>query len=202
MKNRRIILLFLLIIILLLLFYFLFYYPVNHSKPKKIIPEKIEVEEVEKVENENIPEENPKSDPVEEIKEEKKEEKNPPVPETPKEKPAPVETPTVTYTCPEGYTLEDVKCRQVISANHVCPEGTTDFSDENTPRDTYCVNLDEGYQSDSDSCPEGYGTIMQLGIGSPTIYRCIPLHLKIYTCSEGYTLEDKSCIKIIDATKN
>lgn len=113
-------------------------------------------------------------------------------------------TPSITYFCPEGYELTDKKCVSIVEANHVCPDNTHDYSneDEGIPRDTYCVNLNEGYEIEGEDCPSGYGYIRQLGLGTPSKNICLLLHEKIYTCNEGYTLDGNKCINEIEANTN
>lgn len=110
--------------------------------------------------------------------------------------------PQITYSCPNGYTLDGIKCTSVIDANHVCPDGTVDYSSANISPDTYCVNLSEGYEIDTDDCPDNYGSVAVIGFGTPTVYHCLPLHEKIYTCQDEYSLDGTKCIKTIDASVN
>ncbi len=110
--------------------------------------------------------------------------------------------PASSYSCPNGYTLSGTKCTSVINASYECPPNTYDYSNEGIPRDKYCVNLSEGYDTDSTNCPSGYGSIQVISLGSETKYRCIPLHEKRYTCPDGYTLSGTKCTKTIDATLN
>ena len=105
---------------------------------------------------------------------------------------------TVTYSCPEGYILNGTKCFSTVDANYVCPPNSTDYSNNDIPRDKYCVNLSQGYESETDSCPSGYGLVSIISFGGPTKYSCLPLLEKIYTCDEGDILEGTKCIKIID----
>ena len=112
----------------------------------------------------------------------------------------PVVPPVITYTCPEGYVLNGTKCTSTISSNYVCPPNTHDYGSADIPRDTYCINLSEGYEIDTDSCPSGYGILAIIGFGVPDKYKCFPLHNKIYVCDDGYQLNGTSCIKEIDAS--
>ena len=112
----------------------------------------------------------------------------------------PVVPPVITYTCPEGYVLNGTKCTSTISSNYVCPPNTHDYGSADIPRDTYCINLSEGYEIDTDSCPSGYGILAIIGFGVPDKYKCFPLHNKIYVCDEGYQISGTSCIKEIDAS--
>ena len=113
---------------------------------------------------------------------------------------ASVVPPVITYTCPEGYVLNGTKCTSTINANYVCPPNTHDYGSADIPRDTYCINLSEGYEIDTDSCPSGYGILAIIGFGVPDKYKCFPLHNKIYVCDDGYQLNGTSCIKEIDAS--
>ena len=110
--------------------------------------------------------------------------------------------PSVNYSCPDGYTLIDKNCISEIDANYVCPEGTHDYSNSDIPKNTYCINLDEGYETDTESCPSGFGMVKVISFGGPSKYSCFPLHKKIYTCPDEYNLNDKKCTKIIDASIN
>ena len=83
----------------------------------------------------------------------------------------------------------------------MCPPNTTDYSDDSIPRDTYCVNLSEGYDTEN-GCPSGYGEIKMIILGGNDKYQCLPLHEKIYACDDGYLLDNNKCIKTIDANKN
>lgn len=107
--------------------------------------------------------------------------------------------PVITYYCPDGYTLNNTTCTSTIAANYVCPPNTTDYSSNDIPGDTYCVNLSDGYDSDTDSCPDNYGVIAIISFGAPTYYKCLTLYKKIYTCNDGYTLNGTTCTKTINA---
>ncbi len=120
--------------------------------------------------------------------------------QTPTPTPNPTPTPAITYYCPDGYNLVGTQCTSVISASYVCPENTTDFSTNNIPQNTYCVNLSEGYITE-DGCPSGYGLIEIISLGGPTKNKCLPLHRKIYVCNDGYSLNGTNCSKTIDALK-
>jgi len=119
---------------------------------------------------------------------------------TPTPEPTPEPEPVITYYCPDGYSLEGTECTSIISADYVCPTDTHDYSSEDIPRDTYCVNLSEGYETE-DSCPEGYGSLAIISLGAPTINKCFPLHKKIYVCNDGYNLNGTNCIRTINAEK-
>ncbi len=120
--------------------------------------------------------------------------------QTPTPTPNPTPTPAITYYCPDGYNLVGTQCTSVISASYVCPENTTDFSTNDIPQNTYCVNLSEGYITE-DVCPSGYGLIEIISLGGPTKNKCLPLHRKIYVCNDGYSLNGTNCSKTIDALK-
>lgn len=109
--------------------------------------------------------------------------------------------PSVNYTCPDGYILIDKKCISEIDANYVCPDGTHDYSNSDIPQNTYCINLDQGYETDTESCPSGFGIVKVISFGGPSKNSCFPLHKKIYTCPDDYNLNDKKCTKIISATE-
>lgn len=109
--------------------------------------------------------------------------------------------PVITYSCPNGYILEGTKCKMEIDANYVCPNNTHDYANDNIPRDKYCVNLSEGYETEEE-CPSGYEVMRIIGFGIPDQYKCLPLYDKIFTCDEGYSLNGTKCIKLIDATIN
>ena len=117
---------------------------------------------------------------------------------TPTPDPTPDPEPVITYYCPDGYSLEGTECTSIISADYVCPTDTYDYSSEDIPRDTYCVNLSEGYETE-DTCPEGYGSLAIISLGAPTINKCFPLHRKIYVCNDGYNLNGTNCIRTINA---
>ena len=111
-------------------------------------------------------------------------------------------TPIITYSCPDGYNLDNNKCISIKDASLECPSNTTSYADDNIPRDKYCINLNEGYEIDNDTCPEGYGLVVILGWGTPDINQCFPLHEKVLVCDDGYSLDNNKCIKIIDANMN
>ena len=114
------------------------------------------------------------------------------IPETVPPPPEPV----ITYSCPEGYQLNGTQCIQTIAARRECPAGTTEYSN------TYCINLSEGSDSDSDSCPNGYGVLTIIGWGTPDTYQCFPLHEKMYVCDDGFQLNENQCIRLIQAIQN
>ena len=111
-------------------------------------------------------------------------------------------TPKIVYYCPSGYNLDNDKCISEIDANRVCPNNSTAYSDDTIPRDTYCIDLNDNYTvEENESCNNGYGKVMILGFGTPTTYTCSKLYTYIYTCEDGYTLNNNKCIKIIEANK-
>ena len=107
--------------------------------------------------------------------------------------------PTINYYCPDDLVLEYNKCVATVDANYTCPLNTIDYSSDGLPRDTYCVNLNDGYETSSDSCPENYGIMAVISIGKPTVYKCLVLYNKSYTCNDGYELNGDKCIKKMDA---
>ncbi len=107
--------------------------------------------------------------------------------------PLPTPEPTITYYCPDGYALNNTTCTSTIAANYVCPSNTTEYTTK------YCVNLSDGYESEDGNCPENYGSIDIIGLGTPTIHKCLTLYEKTYTCDDGYVLDGTNCIKTINA---
>ena len=105
-------------------------------------------------------------------------------------------TPIITYSCPNGYTLNGTKCTTTIDANLVCPDNTTESINNS------CINLSEGYETPTEECPSGYILIKIISIGVPDKYNCYPAHSKIYKCDNGYTLSNNKCTKTINATQN
>ena len=131
----------------------------------------------------------------------KKEERKPtPSPNNVPKNNTPSPSPVITYICPSGFVLEDQICINRTTPNYVCPDGTTSYSDDNTPPDRYCVNLSEGYTTDSE-CPAGQGMIKVIRLGEPDEYKCFPLHEKIATCGQGFTLINGSCIQTTEPTE-
>ena len=106
---------------------------------------------------------------------------------------APTPEPTITYYCPDGYVLNNTTCTSTIAANYVCPSNTTEYTTK------YCVNLSDGYESEDGNCPENYGSLDIIGLGTPTIHKCLTLYEKTYTCDDGYVLDGTNCIKTINA---
>lgn len=105
----------------------------------------------------------------------------------------PTPKPTITYYCPDGYVLNNTTCTSTIAANYVCPSNTTEYTTK------YCVNLSDGYESEDGNCPENYGSLDIIGLGTPTIHKCLTLYEKTYTCDDGYVLDGTNCIKTINA---
>ena len=111
-----------------------------------------------------------------------------------------VEEPTPTYSCPDGYTLNDKKCIIITDTHLGCPEGSLSAGDENH---SGCIIFAEGYYSDNDSCPDNYISIKVISLdGTPNRMACYPIHDKVPVCYEGYTLVDNKCYAEIDATLN
>jgi len=105
--------------------------------------------------------------------------------------------PQPTYSCPSGYSLNGTQCTSIIDANYGCPSNTTEYTGG------ACINFSEGYDTDSDTCPSGYGSLKIINWGAPDTYKCYLLHQKIYTCSGDYSLYNgNKCIKTISATMN
>ena len=111
--------------------------------------------------------------------------------------PAPVTptTPTITYSCPDGFNLQGETCYQSISATLTCPNGLAEI-------DAGCINLSGGNISEDDTCPNGYYLIKQINWGAPDIIKCILIESKIYTCPDGYNLNNSTCTKSVPATRN
>lgn len=105
--------------------------------------------------------------------------------------------PQPTYSCPSGYSLNGTQCTSIIDANYNCPSNMAEYAGG------ACINFSEGYDTDSDTCPSGYGVLKIINWGAPDTYKCYLLHQKIYTCSGDYSLYNGSkCIKTISATMN
>ena len=64
-------------------------------------------------------------------------------------------TRNISYTCPDGYVLNGAICTSTMDAKYACSENTTDYSNEDIPKNTYCVNLSEAYDKPESGCPEG-----------------------------------------------
>ena len=205
MKNKKGIVIIIIVLDLIILSFLTYYFLSHINKSDDNKPEYITVEmdiiddNKDEVVEEDKTSDDGKDDDVKvniddnkPVQNDNNQSNNQPVPSTPK----------ITYSCPNGYTLNDTKCTSVIDANHVCPENTHDYSNDGIPRDTYCINLSEGYQRDTNTCPDNYGVIAVLGFGTPTTYQCLPLHEKIYTCPEGYSLDGTKCTSVVDAIQN
>ena len=104
-------------------------------------------------------------------------------------------TPTVTYTCPDGYQLNDKKCTSTVDPNYECPSGLTEYAGDR------CINFSEGVETETESCPDDQGLLKMLGWNGPESnkYYCYPLYDKVYTCDDGYSLTNNKCVKTIDA---
>ncbi len=160
-----------------------------------------ETNTTEEIKNETTPVETPKKEetPVKKTSNSNKKptSQNNNTPTT--QEPTPTPEPTITYYCPDGYTLSGNKCTHTVAANKGCPQNTHDYSNDGIPRDTYCVNLSDGYETEDNSCPSGYGIISVIGFGTPTTYKCLKLYKKVYTCENDYILNGTNCTKTIDA---
>lgn len=207
-KKVKYLLICLLIIILLLIAIFSIV-KTKKDKEDKIdntkTEEKIVKEDIEEKTDIEIPqEEEPKEieEPVEEPpKEEPKKEEKPstkPKQDKPKQetKPSTPTEPPVTYTCPDGYTLNDTKCTITIDATLKCPEGTLEGGEPSG-----CFKFSEGVEVEGETCPSGQVGLLVISLGGPDKYNCYPSYKKVYTCEEGYTLNNNKCTKTIDATK-
>lgn len=110
-----------------------------------------------------------------------------------------VEEPTPTYSCPEGYTLNDKKCIIVTDTHLGCTDGLVSAGDDNI---SGCISFSEGIYTD-DICPDNYISIKMITLdGTPSKMVCYPIHDKVPVCYEGYTLVDNKCYAEIDATLN
>lgn len=207
-KKVKYLLICLLIIILLLIAIFSIV-KTKKDKEDKIdntkTEEKIVKEDIEEKTDIEIPqEEEPKEieEPVEEpVEEEPKKEEKPstkPKQDKPKQetKPSTPTEPPVTYTCPDGYTLNDTKCTITIDATLKCPEGTLEGGEPSG-----CFKFSEGVEVEGETCPSGQVGLLVISLGGPDKYNCYPSYKKVYTCEEGYTLNNNKCTKTIDATK-
>ena len=107
-------------------------------------------------------------------------------------------TKSKSYTCPDGYELNNDKCTITVNAIYDCPPNTTSFDNGSS---NGCVNLSEGYERPESGCPNGTGEIHVLAfMGTPEKYECLPLHNKTYQCEDGYKLNNNKCTKTINAT--
>lgn len=143
-------------------------------------PEKVEEEKEKDIEKEEVPSSNSNT-PV----------SRDPVPSNP--------TPTVTYHCPDGYSLEGTKCKITTNIQTICPDGYWDY------QDGLCINVNsnDSYEvQENETCAEGYGYLTLSQLFGPSTYHCYPVTSKIYTCPDGYQMTGDSCIQIIDAYTN
>ena len=115
---------------------------------------------------------------------------------TPKRTPKP--TPNPQYYCPDGYSLHNTTCSLTVNATLVCPENTHEYGSGGV---SGCINFSEGVQTETESCPSGYGLLKMTSIGSPDKYYCYPIHSKIYHCENGFTLSNGKCTRTINANK-
>lgn len=106
-------------------------------------------------------------------------------------------TPTITYSCPDGFELQGESCYQTITAEASCPNNMV-----NT--DHGCISFSEKESStDGSTCPNGYWGLAEIHIdGTPDEFYCHPLHNYIYNCPEGYNLNNNMCTKVIPANRN
>ena len=106
-------------------------------------------------------------------------------------------TPTITYSCPDGYNLQGNECIQTITAEASCPNNMV-----NT--DHGCISFSEKEASvDGSTCPNGYWGLAEIHIdGTPNEFYCHPLHNYIYNCPDGYNLNNNICTKVIPANRN
>ena len=103
------------------------------------------------------------------------------------------------YTCPNGFTLNGTKCTITIDAHYDCPKGSHSSSDGNI---SGCIIFSEAVETPTGDCPVDQIMITQISLGGPNKYMCYPLHNKVLTCYEGYTLvNNNKCTATIDATK-
>lgn len=181
---KRIIYLIMMAIILVLMSFSLY------KKPKEININDIKIDNSSKENIDDSSKENNTSiDDSSKESNDKKEESNPIIE-------PPISQYTPIYSCIDGYSLINGRCVKSIGADLVCPENTYEYTVE------YCINLSEGIPTDSETCPLGYGIITMIGFGIPDTFKCLPLHKKIYTCPDGYTLDNTYCISIIDPIIN
>lgn len=216
MNKKKIIIIISIIVLLLLILTTIFVIAHNKNNKKQEIKEEPKIEEKieipeEKEEKIEVPEETeePKvEEKKEEVKKEepKKETTKPSTPTKPTKPSEPTKpttptqptTPTVTYTCPNGYTLNGTKCSITVDAVLDCPSGKHSSSDGNL---SGCIDFNEGFET-QDSCPSNHIQIKMITLdGTPSKYYCYPVHPKVYTCEQGFTLSGTKCTKTINATK-
>ena len=106
-------------------------------------------------------------------------------------------TQSVTYSCPDGFELQGQECIQNIDATATCPNNMINI-------DPGCIIFSEKVESsDGNTCPDGYYGLTEIHIdGTPDEFYCHPIHNKIYTCPDGFNLNNTNCTKQVPATKN
>ena len=110
-------------------------------------------------------------------------------------------TTTKTYYCPNGYKLDGTKCIISKEAEYKCPSGMTEIKYNGISEDKNCINLSEENIKPEGGCPAGTYEIHQIGfMGTPDLYKCYTFYNKVYVCDDGYTLNNKTCIKTINAS--
>ena len=218
--NKKKIAILVSIIIIILLFLVLLFFVITNNKDNKKEEIKDDTKIEEKIDKEETPPEDiPKEEsPIEEetpIEEEKKEEpkKEEPKKEEPKKEIKPVTppkpkteenntpdpepvtpTPTIEYTCPNGYTINGNKCTITTNATLQCPEGTVEGGEPSG-----CFKFSEGIEVEGTTCPAGQVGLTIIGWGTPDKYMCHPSYNKVYVCEDGYEINGTKCTKTIDA---
>ncbi len=110
-----------------------------------------------------------------------------------------VEEPSISYSCPNEYVLNDKKCISIIDAELGCPDGLVSAGDDTI---SGCIIFSEGFET-NDSCPDNNISIKIITLdGTPDKMACYPIHEKVLVCYEGYNLRDNKCYKEIDALEN
>jgi hypothetical protein len=110
-----------------------------------------------------------------------------------------VEEPSISYSCPNEYVLNDKKCISIIDAELGCPDGLVSAGDDTI---SGCIIFSEGFET-NDSCPDNHISIKIITLdGTPDKMACYPIHEKVLVCYEGYNLRDNKCYKEIDALEN
>ena len=104
-------------------------------------------------------------------------------------------TPTITYSCPDGFELQGTECYQTFAATHICANGMSSI-------DSGCISFSEGIESPDETCPNGYYGITMISFGNPNKYYCYPIHEISFTCPDGYNLNNNMCTKVIPANRN
>jgi hypothetical protein len=213
--NKKKIAILISIIIIILLFLVLLFFVITNNKDNKKEEIKDDTKIEEKIDKKETPTEDiPKEEspieeetPIEEEepkKEDHKKEIKPVTPPTPKEEEKPVvtqepepithPTPTVEYTCPNGYTLNGNKCTITTNATLQCPEGTVEGGEPSG-----CFKFSEGVEVEGTTCPAGQVGLTIIGWGTPDKYMCHPSYNKVYVCESGYEINGTKCTKTIDA---